>query len=210
MKEIHHPIDINNWDRRELYEHFSRLRMPHFAIAANIDVTNLLVFKRREGLSFYLSLIYLTTEVLNSIEEFHLRIKDGRVVSYDTIHTNFTHKRPNEHVFRYHTALFKGTLREYVEATSEAIDRQTTLFGGVGDIPNVVYCSCTPDLDATALINPGMENPDDAIPRVNWGKYVEHDGRWKINVTFTANHRFVDGYHIGLFFERLQATINKL
>ena len=200
---MYYPIDINSWDRRELYEHFSRLKQPHYAIAANIDVTNLLAYKQREGLSFYLALIYLTTEVLNSIGEFHLRTKDGTVVNYDTIHTNFTHKRPEERVFRFHTAPFEGTLREYVEATTEAIACQTALFGGMGDIPNVVYCSCTPNLDATVLINPGMENPDDGIPRVNWGKYIERDG-------FTANHRFVDGYHIGLFFERLQEAIDKL
>ena len=113
-------------------------------------------------------------------------------------------------MFRFHTAPFEGTLRQYVETTSKAIARQTTLFGGMGDISNVVYCSCTTNLDATALINPGMEDPDDAIPRVNWGKYVERDGRWMINITFTANHRFIDGYHVGLFFERLQAAINEL
>jgi chloramphenicol O-acetyltransferase len=206
----YHPIDINNWNRRDLYDHFSRLKLPHFAVAAYIDVTRLLEYKRREGLSFYLSLIYLTTEVLNGIDNFRLRIIDGQVVSFDTIHTNFTHKRPEEEVFRFYTAPFEGTLRQYVETTSKAIASQTTLFGGMGDIPNVVYCSCTPNLDATALINPGMENPDDAIPRVNWGKYVERDGRWMINVTFTANHRFIDGYHIGLFFERLQSAINDL
>ena len=55
-----------------------------------------------------------------------------------------------------------------------------------------------------------MENPDDAIPRINWGKYVECDGRWKLNISFTANHRFIDGYHIGLFFKRLQLLIDDL
>ena len=55
-----------------------------------------------------------------------------------------------------------------------------------------------------------MEDADDAIPRVNWGKYVERDGRWMLNITFTANHRFIDGYHIGLFFERLQKAIDEL
>jgi len=207
---MYQPVDINNWERRELFDHFSRLRMPHFVVAANIDVTNLLAFKRREGLSFYLTLIYLTTHVLNSIENFRLGIVEGRVVRFDLLHTNFTHKRPEEEVFRFHTAPLEGSLREYVEATSRAMAAQTTLYGGLGDIPNVVYCSCTPNLDATALINPGMENPDDAIPRVNWGKYVERNGRWMMNVTVTANHRFVDGYHIGLFFERLQAAIDKL
>ena len=207
---MYQPIDINNWDRRELYEHFSRLKMPHYAVAAYIDVTNLLEFKRREGLSFYLSLVYLTTEVLNSIDNFRLRIVDGKVVMFDKIHTNFTHKRADEQLFHFHTAPFEGTLRQYVEATSKAIAEQTTLFGGMGDIPNVVYCSCTPTLEATALTNAGLENPEDAIPRVNWSKYVERDGRWMINLTFNANHRLIDGYHVGLFFEKLQRAINQL
>lgn len=207
---MYQAIDIDKWDRRELYEHFSRLRLPHYSVSANIDVTQLLEYKRREGVSFYLSLIYLTTKVLNSIDNFHLRIVDGQVVRFDTIHTNFTHKRAEEQVFRFHTAPFEGTLRQYVDATSRAIASQTTLFGGMGDIPNVVYCSCAPTLDATSILNPGMENPDDAIPRVNWGKYVERDGRWLTNITFTVNHRFIDGYHLGLFFERLQSAINQL
>ena len=207
---MYQAIDIDKWDRRELYEHFSRLRLPHYSVSANIDVTQLLEYKRREGVSFYLSLIYLTTKVLNSIDNFHLRIVDGQVVRFDTIHTNFTHKRAEEQVFRFHTAPFEGTLRQYVDATSRAIASQTTLFGGMGDIPNVAYCSCAPTLDATSILNPGMENPDDAIPRVNWGKYVERDGRWLTNITFTVNHRFIDGYHLGLFFERLQSAINQL
>ena len=116
----YHPIDINNWDRRDLYDYFSRLKLPHFAVAAYIDVTRLLEYKRHEGLSFYLSLIYLTTKVLNGIDNFRLRIIDGQVVSFDTIHTNFTHKCPEEEVFRFHTAPFEGTLRQYVETTSKA------------------------------------------------------------------------------------------
>lgn len=98
------PIDINNWNRRELFQHFSQMKMPHFIVAANVDVTRLLAYKRASGLSFYLSLIYLSTEVLNSIDNFHLRFEQGQVVSYDRIHTNFTHKRAGEDVFRYHTA----------------------------------------------------------------------------------------------------------
>lgn len=210
MSMMYRPFDIELWERYELYAHFSRLKQPHYAIAANVDVTRLLAFKRREGLSFYLSLIYLVTEVLNSIENFKLRIVDGQVVCFDTIHTNFTHKHPEEQIFRFHTAPFQGTLQEYVAATTHAIAYQRSLFGGMGDIQNVVYCSCAPNVDATSITNPGMENPDDAIPRVNWGKYVERDGRWTVNVTVTVNHRFIDGYHIGLFFERLQAAIDRL
>ena len=65
-------------------------------------------------------------------------------------------------------------------------------------------------LDATMIGNPGMENPQDAIPRINWGGYVERDGRWLLNISVTVNHCFLDGYHVGLFFQRLQERINNL
>ena len=90
---MYKTIDYKNWDRREIYEFYSNKRLPHYVVAANIDVTKLLEYKRRNGISFYLSLIYLATEALNSIENFHLRIVDGKVVRYDRIETNFTHKR---------------------------------------------------------------------------------------------------------------------
>ena len=210
MQKMYKEIDINTWDRRELYQHFARLKSPHYNVAANIDVSRLLEYKREHCLSFYLSLIYLVTKSLNKIENFHYRMMNGRVVIYHIIHTNFTHKQPEENLFRFHTAPFQGTIEEYASATTVAIAQQKTLFGGLGDIPNVVYCSCIPSLDVTAISNPGMENPEDAIPRANWGKYVEHDGRWMLNITLTVNHRFIDGYHIGLFFKILQEEINRL
>ena len=210
MTDKYEPIDIERWPRREHYEHFSRMRSPHYAIAANVDVTPLLAFKRREQLSFYLSLIYLATRALNDIDNFHLRFVDGRPVRFERIHTNFTHRRVEDDLFRYYTAPFEGTLCEYVERTAEGMAAQTTLFGGISARPNVTYFSCAPSLDATVITNPGLDNPDDAIPRINWGSYVERDGRWLLNITVTANHRFIDGHHIERFFHLLQEYINAL
>ena len=46
-------------------------------------------------------LIYLATQAQNGLEAFRMRIKDGKPVVYDRIHTNFTHKRPDEQVFHF-------------------------------------------------------------------------------------------------------------
>lgn len=201
-------IDVEKWERREVYEHFSRMKMPHYAVAGNIDVTPLLQHVRQQGISFYLSFIYLSTAVLNDIPNFRMRIVNGSPVKYDKIHVNFTHKTTESELFRYYTCLFEGSMEEFARKTSAAIKEQTTLFGGLSPIPNVTYFSCLPWVDATAILNPGLEDADDAIPRINWGKYVEHNGRFILNVTVTANHRFIDGYHIGKYFEGLQDAID--
>ena len=96
---MYEKIDINTWDRRDHYAHFKRMKTPHYMLSANIDVSRLLEYKKERSLSFYLSLIYLVTKTLNSIENFHLRILNGEVVRYDRIETNFTHIRPGEELF---------------------------------------------------------------------------------------------------------------
>ena len=51
---------------------------------------------------------------------------------------------------------------------------------------------------------------DDAIPRITWGKYVRQDDRETLGLSIEVNHRFVDGVHLGRFYEALQQKINDL
>lgn len=203
-------IDQEQWPRREIFDFFATSKCPHYMVAGYIDVSRLLRFKREHHLSFYLSLVYLTTQTVNAIDNFRMRIVEGKPVIYDKIHANFTHKRSDEELYHIYTALFEGTLTEWVTRTSESIAQQHQLFAGEPYMPNLVYCSCNPTVDATAMSNPNMADPDDAIPRINWGKYVQRDGKWMVNVSVTPNHRFVDGYHVGLFFTHLQRLIDNL
>ena len=207
---MYEKIDLNKWDRKEIYDHFSHQKMPFYAVAANVDVTKLIDFKRRQGLSFYLSLIFLATEALNGIEEFRMRIVDGEVVRFPIIHPNLTHKREKDRMFKFYTGLMEGNIHQFVQQMSIGMAAQETLFGGYEASQDLYYFSCFPWTETTAITNPGMENADDAIPRINWGKYGLHEGRQLINITVTANHRFIDGYHIGQFFLRLQQLIDAL
>ena len=46
---------------------------------------------------------------------------------------------------------------------------------------------------------------DDAIPRITWGKYVRQGGLETLGLSIEVNHRrFVDGVHLGRFYEALR------
>ena len=203
-------IDIGKWERKDIYNHFSSQRLPFYSVSANIDVTKLIDYKNRHGLSFYLSLVYLATKALNSIEEFRMRIVDGQPVRFPIIPPNLTHKRKEDRTFKYYTGRMEGTMEQFERQMTAGMEAQETLFGGYGASQDLYYFSCFPWTETTAITNPGMENADDAIPRVNWGKYGLHEGRQLINVNVTANHRFIDGYHIGQFLLKLQQLIDTL
>lgn len=207
---MYHDFDIQHWPHREVFQMFTEKSLPHYLLAVNIDVTRLLEYKRRHGFSFYLSLIYLMTQALNEQENFRLRIVDGRVVLYDRVEPNFTHKRSDEEQYHLYTGRFEGTLPDFVTSVSAVIAHQTDFYAGDAPAPNLVYYSCVPTLDCTCITNPGMSDPDDAIPRINWGRYVERDGRMILNISITVNHRFVDGHHVGVFVNRVQQLIDSL
>ena len=76
-------IDLNTWDRKEHFEFFSRNATPHYCVAFNIDVTNLLHFTRANKLSFYYSLVYLCTQTVNEIDAFLMETEDNKVYAID-------------------------------------------------------------------------------------------------------------------------------
>lgn len=88
---------------------------------------------------------------------------------------------------------------------------QTSLHGGA-DVPEAekAYFSCLPWMEIPAMSSERSLDPDDAIPRIMWGKYVTRDGRLELCVSADVNHRLIDGYHIGLFYQELQHAISSL
>lgn len=79
------------------------------------------------------------------------------------------------------------------------------------ELDALIYFSCTPWFDLTALTNERDFDRDDNIPRIAWGKYIpDGAGRETLGMSVEVNHRFLDGIHLGRFYQTLQASIDTL
>ena len=65
-------------------------------------------------------------------------------------------------------------------------------------------------MELTALTNERDADPDDAAPRIAWGRYAERDGRLMLGLSLEVNHRLIDGVHIGRFAQALERRIAAL
>ena len=74
----------------------------------------------------------------------------------------------------------------------------------------LIYISTTPWFDLTSCTNERDFDKDDAIPRITWGKYVPENGREMLGMSLEVSHRFIDGYHLGQFYQTLQKSIDEL
>ena len=174
------------WPRREVFDFFSRISDPFYSVTFRLDVTRLYTFCKERGLSFYYALIYLSTRAVNETEAFSYALRGGELVKLPARRPSFTDLKPGAEAFQ----------TGFIDMSEESDE--------------LIFFSCLPWLDLTALTNERDFNADDAVPRLAWGKYAERDGRLELGCSVEVNHRFIDGLHLGRFAGRLQALIDGL
>ena len=202
-------IDRAAWPRRELFDFFSPMSQPFFSVTFKQDVTRLYTFARENRLSFYYSLVYLSTQAVNRVEAFRYGLENGEVVLYDRRLPSFTDLHPGSEQFHIVNLPMEKDIRSFCAAAREKSQAQTTLLSGP-DRPDLIYFTCLPWVELTGLTNERDFDPDDAVPRIAWGKYAQEGERKILHLSLELNHRFVDGLHVGRFHEALSAQIEAL
>ena len=204
------PVDLSSWPRREIFAFFSGISNPFYAVTFRLDVTALRRYTKERGLSFYHSMIWLCTRALGRVEAFSYAIREGDLVRLESRRPSFTHLKPGSESFQIVTLPCEGSLEDFCAAAREKAEKQDFFIDFSGEGIDMIFLSCLPWLDLTALTNERDLDPDDAIPRIAWGKYVEENGRLMLGLSVEVNHRFIDGLHIGQFARELESMIAEL
>ena len=202
-------VDRAAWSRRELFDFFSPMSQPFFSVTFRQDVTRLYAFTKESGLSFYYSLVYLCTQAVNQVEAFRYALRGEDLVLFDRRLPSFTDLKPGAEQFHIVTLPCEGTIRDFCAAAKAKSAAQNT-FLDQEDSLDLIYFSCLPWVELTALTNERNFDPNDAVPRIAWGKYAQEGERKVLHISLELNHRFVDGLHVGRFHEALSAGIEAL
>ena len=214
-EDMRKEININEWERKGHFEYYSRCATPHYCVAFNIDVTNLLQFTRKNNISFYYSLIYLCTQSINEIDEFLLETENNKVYKIDRRVPCFTDLMKDATSFHMVSLACEGDIIEYAtKAREESRRNPLSVYALEGLRESQIIYSCIPWADITMCSNerdytdPNLK--DDTAPILVWGKYTEQNGKYMINMTLDVNHRFIDGYFVGQFVQKLDEKIAEL
>ena len=73
-------IDLENWERREFYEHFISRVVCTYSAVVNLDITNL------KGQKLYPAMIWLLTKTVNDMPEFRTSLTPEGLGIYDDMH----------------------------------------------------------------------------------------------------------------------------
>ena len=203
-------LDRAAWPRREVYDFFSRIDDPFYMVTFQTDVTAVREYTKRNNLSFYYTMVYLCTAACNAVPAFRQVIRSGQVWELEARSPSFTDLHPGSEVFHIVTMPCAGTLAEFCRAAAEKSAAQTAFLDQQGESNALIYFSCLPWVELTALTNERGHDPDDSVPRIAWGRYTAQDGRLKLGLSLEVNHRLIDGVHIGQFAQALERRIAAL
>ncbi|SDS22714.1 CatA-like O-acetyltransferase [Gramella sp. MAR_2010_147] len=202
-------LDISTWNRKEHFEFFSKFEESFFGITVDVDCSLAYEKSKKEGISFFLYYLYLSSKAVNSIEPFKYRIEDDKVFIYEKINASATVSR-DDHTFGFSHIVFDDDLDIFLKNAEKEIKRVRAGKGLMLDKirQNEVHYSALPWLKFSSLSHSRALGKDDSCPKISFGKLTD-DGHKKIMpVSVHVNHALMDGYHVGLFIDKFQKLLN--
>ena len=198
-------IDMENWERKEFYEHFIKEVVCTYSAVVNIDITKL------KGQKLYPAMIWLLTKTVNDMPEFRTVLTPDGPGIYDDMHPMYTvFNKENKNfsgIWSYFSEDYAEFLKRY-EVDAEEYSKSTRFAPKEGTPANSFNISMVPWLEFTAFNINVFDDGKFLLPIFTMGKFFERDGRRLLPLAIQVHHAVCDGYHMGAFVERLQAYVD--
>ncbi|PQA93139.1 chloramphenicol acetyltransferase [Chryseobacterium shigense] len=204
-------IDLENWNRKEHFEFFSQMESPYFGFTTEVDCTKAYDDAKENGVSFFATYLHRSMIAVNTVDELKLRIVDGQVILYDTIHAGSTIGR-SDGTFGFAFIPFSEDFNIFNEAMQkeiEAVQQSSGLRLKNGDLgKDLIRHTTIPWNSFSALLHPTSFNNSESVPKITFGKFSIRDGKKYLPVSVEAHHGLADGLHLARYLEAFQKKLD--
>ena len=203
-------VDLKAWDRKAQYDFFKNYDNPYFNITADLEVSELYKYCKKNKYSFFLCSLYCSLKACNNIKPFRTRVIDEKICIFDIIHPAST-VLLNNNTFIYCFMEFNNSFDSFhlkaINSIEEAKKKES--FHSI-ERPDVIYHSVIPWISFTSFSNARKKGQGDDIPRIVFGKYYTKDNKLNLPVSVEVHHALMDGYHVGQYFTQLQKEFDEI
>ena len=209
-------IDLENWDRKQLFLNYLGTDLPYIIITANIDVTKPLLFAHENGISFNLVMVYLCNKTVDSIINYRYRFIDGKPFLIHHTRPTVNHLKkdsdifvigegpwPCEDIITFCKDCHENMERATQKDREERVDHKLYIINYTS-IPWIAYSGFV-----RTIARDGVDN----APKISFGKYAPSPvdpSRIFMSVSSQTHHGLMDGVHVGQFYTQLQDACNQL
>ncbi len=203
-------VNIEKWNRKELYQFFGTFEEPYFGVTCNVEVSKAYNIAKEKNTSFFIFYLYKSLCAINDLSPFKLRIQDDKVVEYNDIHASATVSREDS-TFGFSFILFDRNYDIFEQNALMEIERirnSNNLWPERNGL-DVGHFSSLPWLRFSALSHARKYGLKDSVPKISFGKVQTHDGIMDMPCSIHVHHGLVDGKDVGDYFSLFQDLLNQ-
>lgn len=208
--EKYDVVNMKELERADYFYYFMSVGTT-IEFTVKLDVTAAIGRCREETINFQAFMLFRIYKVINTIENFRYDILDGKLIRWERIVPTFSSFNKSSKLFftlyadmteneRSFDACYKKVVREYADCSTIVPQ---------GNLPaNIFNVSCIPWLHFEHFSSNSKTKENNLVKMITIGKYEKVNGRFILPFTMQVSHAIADGYHVSLFFERLQEELN--
>lgn len=204
-------LDLENWNRKEHFQHFKKMEEPFFGATVQIDCTKAYQTAKNLKASFFIFYLHKTLVAVNSIENFKYRIANDAIYINDHIDASATIGR-KDGTFGFSLIEYDPDFKVFEQNALTEIERiqhTTGLFTRAFDDDNLIHFSAIPWLNFTSLSHARSYTFPDSCPKISFGKMITSEsGKKNISMSVHVHHGLMDGLHLGQFVDCFQEVMN--
>lgn len=205
-------IDIENWNRKELFHFFREFAEPFYGMTADMDVTKLYRYCKANNESFFIHSVYTILKAINSCDPLKLRIVNGELYRFNKIHVSPSIGK-KDGTFAFGFMYYNEDFNLFKQHMQEEIQRIQVIEGmNLTDDArreDTIHFSAIPWVKFTSLSHARYMKSEESVPKISTGKIHEKDGRLWMPLSIHVHHSLVDGKDVADFLERLQYLFNE-
>lgn len=208
--EKYELVDMQSFDRADYFYYFMSVGTT-IEFTAKIDVTKVIEKCENDTLNFQAVMLHRLYKTVNAVENFKYDLLEDKLIKWDKIVPTFSSMNKNSRLFFTLYADMQENCADYNEQYRKTIENyaDSATIVPQGNLPeNVFNVSCIPWLHFEHFSSNSKTMENKIVKMITFGKYEKIDGRFMMPLTIQISHAIADGYHVSLFFEKLQEELN--
>lgn len=196
----------------QAFYYYTQMAPTSYTVNVDIDVTILRKKLKELGIKFFPAYLYLATRAIAKQPELRAAVKQGVLGHWDYLTPCYPqfheHDKTTSLLWTPYSPDFSEFYNSYLTDTARHGDSHGILSSKGLPPANSYIISCIPwfTFSSFSLHNHGIK--DYYVPSLESGGFSEQGDKIIMPLSVTVHHATTDGYHLKLFFEELQNTMN--
>lgn len=202
-------ININNWNRKEYFEHYFSNIPCTYSMTIKLDITKI----KSKNIKLYPTMLYYITSIVNKHDEFKTAFNEnGELGIYDEMIPCYT-------IFHKDTKTFSNIWTKYTQNINDFYNEYENDLKKYGNkkelnakpnIPSNIFNVSMIPWTTFESFNLNLQKGYTYLsPIFTLGKYYKKDDKFLMPLSIQVHHAICDGFHVCQFLNELQDLINK-